>query len=100
LEEVFHFGTRIYRAFQPHFLAEFLLAGITPAEPNVSVTQPMQEAAGEALGHAAMQIKGEGLATFTPARLDRLLDTLADLQGAGEKLAELRRQQAVQGSCP
>jgi hypothetical protein len=90
LEQVFHFGTRIYRAFQPHFLAEFLLEGLTPAKPNVAVTEPIQKAVHEALDHAAMQIESEGLSHCTPARLDRLLDTLADLRGASEKLAELR----------
>lgn len=95
LEELFHFGARIYRAFQPHFLADFLLDSITPAEQNVSVTEPMHAAAQEAITHAAMQIQSEGLAGLNPAKLDRLLETLADLKGAGETLAALRSRPAL-----
>ncbi|MDZ4289738.1 MAG: hypothetical protein U0984_17360 [Prosthecobacter sp.] len=83
LEEMFHFGARIYRAFQPHFLAEFLIEGIGA---TATVTEAMREAAREAICQAAQQIRSEGLAGFNPVTMQRLLGTLAALNEAGERL--------------
>jgi hypothetical protein len=80
---MFHFGARIYRAFQPHFLAEYLNEG------HGSVfTEAMRRAARESLAQAAAQIQGEGLARFTPEKLQRLLGTLEALNDAGRRLIQ------------
>ena len=83
LEDMFQFGARIYRAFQPHFLAEFLNEG------RESVfTEAMRQAAREALTQAALQIRGEGLSRLSADSMQRLLGTLAALVEAGQKLDE------------
>lgn len=81
-EELFHFGCRIYRAFQPHFLAEFLEDGLESGGP----TETMRQAAHESLMQAAFQIQQENLASYTPSKLDRLIQTLRALSETGERL--------------
>lgn len=81
-EEVFHFGCRIYRAFQPHFLAEFMTDSAAAGE----MSERMRRAAHEALTQAAVQIRQENLAGYTPGRLDRLIQTLQSLSEAGGKM--------------
>jgi hypothetical protein len=82
LEQMFHFGARIYRAFQPHFLAEYLDEG----HGSAVFTEAMRSAARESLAQAAAQIRGEGLARFTPDKLQRLLGTLEALNDAAGRL--------------
>lgn len=77
-DELFHFGCRIYRAFQPHFLADYL--GDALAAGDVSPAR--QAAVHEALDQAAAQLQHEGLSALTSGRLHRLARTLADLQAA------------------
>lgn len=83
-EELFHFGCRIYRAFQPHFLAEFLDEGLGSGQ----VSEAMAHAARESVAHAALQIQQESLSGYTPARLDRLILTLQSLSEASRKLRQ------------
>jgi tetratricopeptide (TPR) repeat protein len=87
-EEIFHFGCRIYRAFQPHFLAEFL----TDSSQESLISAAMWEAAQEALTQAAAQLQAERLAGYTPQRLERLLQTLQALSEAAEKMRFLSHQ--------
>ncbi|MEN3942957.1 hypothetical protein WJU23_16790 [Prosthecobacter sp. SYSU 5D2] len=82
-EAVFHFGCRIYRAFQPHFLAEFMHDSAAEGE----MSDRMRQAAQEALAQAAAQIRQENLAGYTPGRLDRLIQTLQSLSEAGKKIS-------------
>jgi tetratricopeptide (TPR) repeat protein len=81
-EAIFHFGCRIYRAFQPHFLAEFM----NDSETTGGMSEGMRRAAQEALAQAAIQIRQENLAGYTPGRLDRLIQTLQSLSAAGKKI--------------
>ena len=81
-EVIFHFGCRIYRAFQPHFLAEFLDDGMNSGV----MSDPMRQAAQEAVTQAAFQIQQQTLAGFTPSRLDRLIHTLQALSDTGQRL--------------
>lgn len=83
-EELFHFGCHIYRAFQPHFLAEFLDEGLGSG----TASETMAHAARESVAHAAFQIQQESLAGYTPARLDRLILTLQSLSEASRKLRQ------------
>ncbi len=81
-DEMFHFGCRIYRAFQPHFLAEFLDDGLADG----GLSEAMHLAAQEALVQASLQMRQENLAGYTNARLDRLLDTLQAFLKTGNRL--------------
>lgn len=82
-DELFHFGCRIYRAFQPHFLAGYLEDGFTLA---ATPTPAMRQAAGEALQQAVGQMQGEGMARLHAGELDKLLTTLQALHRTGQKL--------------
>lgn len=81
-EEIFDFGCRIYRAFQPHFLAEFLDDGLSSAQSSTA----MKQAARESISLAALQIQHESRSGCTPARLDRLILTLQSLSETSIKL--------------
>lgn len=82
-DELFHFGCRIYRAFQPHFLAGYLEDSFTQA---ATPTVAMRQAAGEALQQAVGQMQGEGMACLHAGELDKLLTTLQSLHRTGQKL--------------
>lgn len=82
-EELFHFGCRIYRAFQPHFLAEF----VNEEQAAGPMSEAMTQAARESLAQAAFHIQQENLAGYTPSRLDRLIETLRTLSEVGSRLA-------------
>lgn len=82
-DELFHFGCRIYRAFQPHFLAGYLEEGFDlAARPSVA----MRSAADEAIQQALAQMKNEGLASLHDGKLAPLLHTLRELHQTGRKL--------------
>ncbi len=94
LQELFHFGCRIYRAFQPHFLAEFLMEGMEHPERSESMIAAGQEA----IQQAAAQIRAEGIlpVSQSPEHLDRLLQTLSSLADAAQRLAEAKPSTAGQ----
>lgn len=81
-EDLFSFGCRIYRAFQPHFLAEFLNDGLAAG----SMSEEMHKSARESLAQAAFHIQQQNLAGLTSSRLDKLIHTLQKLSETGEKL--------------
>jgi tetratricopeptide (TPR) repeat protein len=86
--ELFRFGGRIYLAYQPQFLAEYL-------EDLVSWLQASQaegeflEAAGESLETAAVVLRGRGPGQLGSRRLE---DTLALLARLEQVAAEIRRR--------
>ncbi|SKA91879.1 hypothetical protein SAMN02745166_01805 [Prosthecobacter debontii] len=81
-EEIFLFGCRIYRAFQPHFLAEFLDEGLASG----TLSEAMKTSARASLTQAAAQIQNENLASLNPEKLDRLIQTLQALSETSQKL--------------
>ncbi|MCW0218575.1 MAG: hypothetical protein OJI67_09660 [Prosthecobacter sp.] len=81
-DEMFAFGCRIYRAFQPHFLAEFLGDELESGR----LTPAMKTAAHESIGLAAIQIQQQNLAGLTPSKLEKLVQTLQALSETGFKL--------------
>lgn len=77
-DELFHFGCRIYRAFQPHFLADYLGDALAAGDASPA----RQAAVREVLAQATAQLQHEGLSALTSGRLHRLARILAGLQAA------------------
>jgi tetratricopeptide (TPR) repeat protein len=89
--QLFRFGCRIYLAYQPQFLGEFLLDVLRP----LSRRQPAYfQAAEEALQTAAAVLRQRGPADLGLRRLDDLLGLLQRLQAAA---SQLRTWQQAEG---
>lgn len=83
--QLFRFGCRIYLAYQPQFLGEFLLDVLRPP----SRRQPDYfQAAEEALQAAAIVLRERGPADLGLRRLDDLLGLLQRLQLAAEQIRD------------
>ncbi len=81
--QLFRFGCRIYLAYQPQFLGEFLLDVLRPPTRR----QPAYfQAAEDSLQTAATVLRQRGLADLGLRRLDDLLGLLQRLQAAAEQL--------------
>lgn len=90
--QLFRFGCRIYLAYQPQFLGEFLLDVLRP----LSRRQPAYfQAAEEALQTAATLLRQRGPADLGLRRLDDLLDLLQRLQGAAEQIRAWQQTEGV-----
>lgn len=85
--QLFHFGCRIYLAYQPQFLAEFIEETLERSRSQPSA-EGLRETAVKALSLAGDVLRKRGPASLGLTRLDDLLALLARL----EKLA-LRLQQ-------
>lgn len=92
--DLFRFGSRIYQVSQPHFLAEFLLDSLDPERsPGAPTRDPfMFHVAGEALWNAVVELEKTVPRTTDPEQREAVLEVLADLQKAEERLRELREQ--------
>lgn len=96
--ELFHYGCRIYLAYQPHFMAEFLLDVLDPerGSPLHSCQVEDMHAAGlEALAMAAEVLKRRGPLDFGLQKVDRLLEVIDGLNAAAERIKKLRKARAA-----
>lgn len=85
--QLFRFGCRIYLAYQPQFLGEFLLDVLRPPARR----RPAYfQAAEEALHTAATVLRQRGPADLGLRRLDDLLDLLQQLEAAARQLSAWR----------
>lgn len=89
--QLFRFGCRIYLAYQPQFLGEFMLDVLRP-EGGRSASDAYFEAASEALKHAAEILRERGPTDFGLTRLDALLQVLARLEAAARQIQAWREQ--------
>lgn len=86
--DLFRFGCRMYLAWQPHFLAEFLLDVVDP-EHGSSLHTPakdVRESALATLSLAAEQIRHRGPLDLGLKGMDRLLEVLDSLNQAAERI--------------
>lgn len=90
--ELFHYGCRIYLAYQPHFMAEFLLDVLDPerGSPLLSHVEELHAAALEALAMAAEVLKRRGPLDFGLQKMDRLLEVISGLNAAAERIKKLQ----------
>ncbi len=86
--ELFHYGCRIYLAYQPHFMAEFLLDVLDPerGSPLHAGAEDLHAAGLEALTMAAEVLKRRGPLDFGLQGVDRLLEVITSLNAAAERI--------------
>ncbi|MFO1487071.1 MAG: hypothetical protein U1F65_01200 [Verrucomicrobiota bacterium] len=89
---LFHFGCRAFQAHQPHFLVEFLLENLDPAESEGAFGDSvlMQATALNAIWHSLQDLQRDGFKAMNTPDFERLLARLGDLRIAGERLSVLR----------
>lgn len=91
--EMFHYGCRIYLAYQPHFMAEFLLDVLDPERGSPLhgyQVADMQVAGLEALALAAEVLRRRGPLDFGLQKMDRLLEVISGLNAAAERIKTLQ----------
>lgn len=89
--ELFHYGCRIYLAYQPHFMAEFLLDVLDPerGSPLRAEALELREAGVAALEMAAEVLKRRGPLDFGLKGVDRLIAVIATLNDAAARIKNL-----------
>jgi tetratricopeptide (TPR) repeat protein len=89
--ELFRYGCRMYLAYQPQFMAEFLLDVLDPerGSPLRSGAKDLHEAGREALSMAAEVLKRRGPLDLGLQGMDRLLELLKTLNQAAERIKNL-----------
>ncbi|HTB79316.1 MAG TPA: hypothetical protein VK717_00360 [Opitutaceae bacterium] len=97
---LFRFGAHLYRAHQPHFLAEFLLESLDPGASSsaMPVTAELLALAREALSLARAEACHRAIPEVGTVGAERLMQTLRDLRMAEERLSALHP--AVGGPAP
>lgn len=92
--ELFLYGCRIYLAYQPHFMAEFLLDVLDPSRgsPLLSDAADLHVAALESLSLAAEVLKRRGPLDFGLQGTDRLIEVVQSLSQAAEQVKRLSKQ--------
>ncbi len=89
--ELFAYGCRMYLAYQPHFLAEFLLDVLDPerGSPLLAKVDDLYAVALEALELAAEVMRRRGPLDLGLQGTDRLLNVLASLNQASARIKKL-----------
>ncbi|GEP46211.1 hypothetical protein [Brevifollis gellanilyticus] len=87
--QLFRFGCRIYLAFQPHFLGEFMLDVLRP-RPDRVISRDFHIAAEEAIQHAAEILRQRGPTDLGLRRVDDLLLVLEGLEAAAQQIRTWR----------
>ena len=92
--DLFRFGCRVYQTYQPHFLTEFLLENLDPAQSPGAFTDnhQMQSSALNAIWHSLRELQQGGFKAISTPRFEKVLAQLQGLRIAGDRLAELRQQ--------
>ena len=86
---LFRFGCRIYLAFQPQFLGEFMIDVLRP-NPERRVELSFLEVAEESLGIAAEVMRHRGITEMGPKGIEGVLETLAKLNAASDQIRAWR----------
>jgi hypothetical protein len=91
---LFRFGTQLYGAYLPNFLAEFVLEHLDPARSAgaMAMVEDGYEAAGAAIARARADLEGRRTIFLDTPETTRLLQRLRDLREAEARLGELRRE--------
>ena len=91
--ELFRFGARVYQAYQPHFLSEFLLENLDASRfPADFINSPaMRTAAMESLWRTFRDLQRQGFKTLNSAEFDKFLTRLQELRLVEERLREFQK---------
>jgi hypothetical protein len=97
--ELFRFGARAYQMYQPHFLNEFLLENLDPAQSSGAFAgdSHMHLAALESLWRSFREIHRDGFKMPATPQFDQFLEKLGELRLAEERLTDLRRRYVSTG---
>lgn len=92
LTDLFRFGAHAYRRHQPHFLMEFLLETLDPAQSSDAIPDDpaLHAAAAEAIWRAFSEIQRDSFRALGTPRFDELLRRLRELRVTEEQLARWR----------
>ncbi|HYF36304.1 MAG TPA: hypothetical protein VD994_13500 [Prosthecobacter sp.] len=88
--QLFRFGCRIYLAYQPQFLAEFMLDVLNPEKAGLGLDAAFYDAADEASLTAARLLRQRGPAQLGTGRVEDVLHLLGQLSDATARLKEWR----------
>jgi hypothetical protein len=96
--ELFRYGCNLLLAYQPHFMAEFLLDVLDPEQgsPLLARDTALYQAGLEALDLAAAELRRRGPLDLGLKKMDRLIDMLESLSLAAERIKK-RAEQALAG---
>ncbi len=96
--ELFRYGCNLLLAYQPHFMAEFLLDVLDPEQgsPLLARDTALYQAGLEALDLAAAELRKRGPLDLGLKKMDRLIDMLEALSLATERIKK-RADQALVG---
>ncbi len=94
-QELFRYGCRMYLAYQPHFMAEFVLDVLDPerGSPLLADAGDLHAAATESLSMAGEVLKRRGPLDFGLKGVDRLIDVVQSLTQAAERVKKLSQQE-------
>ena len=99
---LFRFGSQLYGAYMPDFLAEFVLEHLDP--DRSAGAMPMVEdsflAATEAIARARTDLENRRTVFLDTPETTRLIERLRDLRAAAARLAELRRAYPAPATVP
>lgn len=90
--ELFRFGCRIYQIHQPHFLTEFLLENLDPAQSAnaIATNAAWHASAAEVLWQQLAELHRAGFKSIHSPQFEKILTQLSELRITGERLAALR----------
>jgi len=96
--ELFRYGCSLLLAYQPHFMAEFLLDVLDPGQgsPLLAKEQDLYQAGLEALDMAAAELRRRGPLDLGLQKMDRLIQVLESLSHAAERIKK-RSEQSMAG---
>ncbi|MFC5456564.1 hypothetical protein [Prosthecobacter fluviatilis] len=96
--ELFRYGCNLLLAYQPHFMAEFLLDVLDPEQgsPLLARDTALYQAGLESLELAAAELRRRGPLDLGLQKMDRLIEVLESLSLAAERIKK-RAEQAATG---
>lgn len=92
--ELFRYGCNLLLAYQPHFMAEFLLDVLDPDQnsPLLAKATDLYQAGLEALNLAAAELRRRGPLDLGLQKMDRTIEVLESLSQAAERIKKRAEQ--------
>lgn len=92
--ELFRYGCNLLLAYQPHFMAEFLLDVLDPEQcsPLLAKADDLYQVGLEALDLAAAEMRRRGPLDLGLQKIDRLIEVLESMSQAAERIKKRSAQ--------
>ncbi|WP_395748057.1 hypothetical protein [Prosthecobacter sp.] len=93
-QELFRYGCHLLLAYQPHFMAEFLLDVLDPEQgsPLLAREDELYQVGLESLDLAASELRRRGPLDLGLQKMDRLIEVLESLSHAAERIKKRAMQ--------